>query len=470
MEFHVRLEGRTSLSRQIYAQIRLAIVEGRLKHGERLPSTRELAQRLGIARNTVAVAYEWLTAEGIISGRGGAGSRVQTTTVALPRRRTVVALQYAPVWDSLSPPRRQRVAARFDFGVGMPDASLFPFDVWRRLLARQIHPSRLGSDESDPSGHPELREAIARYVAVSRGVTATSDDVIVTNGAQHAFDLVARLFVGKGSRVALEDPAYPAIANLFRSMSARIAFVPVDDSGLDVSALPADAKLVYVTPAHQFPMGMPMSAERRVALLEWANQRNAVIVEDDYDSEFRFGGRPLETLQAADRNGRVIYVGSFSKSLLPALRLGFLVAPPSVIGALRVAAHVSARFAQWPAQAALASFINEGLLGRHVRKMRRLYAERHERILTTLQRDFEDWLRPRASVSGLHVAATLRCGGVAAERRLTQKAARRGVAFEPLSRYCIRQKHSGVVLGYGGIATEDISEGLRRLSLSFRGD
>src|SRR6185295_6535331 len=190
--------------------------------------------------------------------------------------------------------------------------------------------SRLSSDYGDPAGHPKLREAIARYIAVSRGVIAGADDVIVTNGAQQAFDLIARVLLEPGSRVAVEEPGYPPPRLLFRSHGAHVSAVPVDESGLVVDVLPNDARLVYVTPSHQFPLGMPMSHARRTALLAWAERRNAVIIEDDYDSEFRFGGRPLETLQAIDRGGRVIYTGSFSKSLLPALRLGFLIAPPSM--------------------------------------------------------------------------------------------------------------------------------------------
>jgi GntR family transcriptional regulator/MocR family aminotransferase len=238
--------------------------------------------------------------------------------------------------------------------------------------------------------------------------------------------------------------------------------VPVDADGLVVSALPDGARLVYVTPSHQFPLGMPMSHARRLALLDWAERRNAVIVEDDYDSEFRFGGRPLETLQSLDRTGRVVYVGSFSKVMLPALRLGFLVAPASLVRPLAAAAFVAGWHCQQPAQAALAAFIEDGLLARHVRKMRREYAARHERILSALQRDFGAWLEPIPSATGLHLCARLRPPRLALEREVHERARAAGVRFDRLSGYSARPQ-AGLVLGYGGIALAQIDAGLRRL-------
>jgi GntR family transcriptional regulator/MocR family aminotransferase len=471
MDLHVRLEGRQNLAHQIYDQIRKSILDGRLARGARVPPTRELAQRLAVSRNTVSIAYEWLVAEGLLSGRKGAGSFVSgEVSAATPPPRADIAIRHRPVWDTLAPPEPNKVAARFDFGVGMPDGSLFPFDAWRRLLARQIRPSRLNSDYGDPAGHPGLRQSIARHIGVSRGVKADADDVIVTNGAQQAFDLIARVLIQPGSAVAIENPGYPPVRMLFESMDARVVPIRVDDSGLDVASLPNDVRLVYVTPSHQFPLGMPMSHARRTALLEWAERRNAVIIEDDYDSEFRFGGRPLDTLQSIDRHGRVIYVGSFSKSLLPALRLGFLIAPPSLRHPLRAASHVASWYPQWPAQAALSSFIDEGLLARHLRKMRRIYAERHDMILHTLITDFSDWLRPIPAVTGIHIAATLRRPSRTYERDVAALAAANDVAFDRLTGYWPSGRaQPGIVLGYGGIATSEIAEGLSRLRRCFEG-
>lgn len=469
MDLHVRLQGRRDLARQIYRQIRTAIVGGRLARGDRLPPTRELARRLEVARNTVALAYEWLASEGLLTGRQGGGSFVESDPVLRDRRtRAGAPIRHRAVWDAIAAPGPPPPAPHFDFGVGMPDASLFPFDTWRRLLARQVRASKLTAEYGDPAGHPKLRAAIARYVGVSRGVNAAAEDVVVTNGAQQAFDLIARVLLEPGARAAVEEPGYPPPRLLFESYGARVAAVRVDASGLDVAALPDEARLVYVTPSHQFPLGMPMTPARRAALLAWAERRNAVIIEDDYDSEFRFGGRPLETLQAIDRSGRVIYVGSFSKSLLPSLRLGFLIAPPALRHALRAASYAAGWFCQWPAQAALATLIDDGLLARHVRRMRREYSARHERILGTLTTRFGEWLEMVPSVTGMHLAATLESHGARFERAVEARAYGAGVRFDRLSAYSTSDPpRSGIVLGYGTIATARIDEGLRRLSAAF---
>ncbi|MGZ4778157.1 MAG: MocR-like pyridoxine biosynthesis transcription factor PdxR [Thermoanaerobaculia bacterium] len=463
MELHIQIEGRRDLSRQIYRQIRAAIHDGTLRRGDRLPATRELAQRIDVSRNTVSLAYEWLVSEGLLAGQHGAGSFVEGEPVQRERSHPAGAsIRHRALWNDISPPSSKQ-AVPYDFGVGMPDARLFPYDTWRRLLARQIRPSKLVATYGDPAGHPGLRAAIARYVAVARGVHGNADDVIVTNGAQQAFDLIARVLVEPGQRVAVEEPGYPPPRLLFESLGARVSGVPVDHNGLVIDELPDDARLVYVTPSHQFPLGMPMSHARRIALLAWAERRNAVVIEDDYDSEFRFGGRPLETLQAIDRSGRVIYVGSFSKSLLPSLRLGFLIAPPSLQRALQAASYVAGWYVQWPAQAALASFIDEGLLARHVRKMRREYADRHERIMNALTSDFAEWLVPVPSVTGMHLAATLRRRSARLEMDVAGRAMHSGVIFDRLSAYCFDAPQAGLVLGYGAIPSNKIAEGLRRL-------
>jgi len=397
----------------------------------------------------------------LLSGHRSGGTIVESDPLTRIVREKRAPIRSRAVWNDIAVPRRRDVHPRYDFGVGMPDLSLFPFDAWRRLLARQIRASRMRGDYGDPAGHPRLRAAIARTIAISRGVIATENDVIVTNGAQGAFDLIARVLLEPGMRAAVEEPGYPPPRLLFESYGARVAAVRVDDSGLDVAALPPDTRLIYVTPSHQFPLGMPMSHARRAALLDWAERRNAVIIEDDYDSEFRFGGRPLDTLQAMDRSGRVIYVGSFSKSLLPSLRLGFLVAPPALRDALEAAAYVASWYPQWSSQAALASMMDEGLFARHVRKMRREYAARHERILRRL-----DWLTPIASVTGMHIAARVRSLRVEAE--IAQRAIAKGVGFDRLSTYCsATPRQAGIVLGYGGISTRKIDEGIDRLRECF---
>ena len=470
MELHVALTGPDDLSGQVYRQVRAAILDGRLAAGDRLPPTRELALRLEVSRNTVSLAYEWLVSEGLIHGRVGAGSFVESTPVPRAAHRVSSAgapIRKVPAWRAVRAPIL-KPAMRYDFGVGSPDARLFPFDVWRRLVAREIRATKLSSGYGDPAGHPRLRQAIARHIAVSRGVNAAGLDVIITSGAQQAFDLVARVLVTPGTRVAVEEPGYPPARLLFQSMGARVVGVPVDEEGMKVDALPADARLVYVTPSHQFPLGMPMSHPRRVALLAWARQRNAVIIEDDYDSEFRFGGRPLETLQAMDRDGRVIYVGSFSKVMLPSLRIGFLVAPLSLRRELQAASYVGGWHRSWPEQAALASMIEKGLLARHVRRMRREYSIRHQRILETLSTDFATWVEPIPSVTGMHLCAPFRRSSLRFEHRLGECAVVAGVGFDALSSYYTKRNvRTGLVLGYGAMATKDVSEGLARLRKCF---
>ncbi|NMO17855.1 PLP-dependent aminotransferase family protein [Pyxidicoccus fallax] len=466
MDLHVNLENRRDLAGQIYRELRAAILDGRLRRGERVPPTRELAERLSVSRNTVSVAYAWLTAEGLLSGRVRAGSFVQGE----PRERgparasTGVKLRARSVWSTLPDPRSSVDPAPYDFRVGIPDGQLFPFETWRRLVARQLRAAALPAGYPEASGHPALREAIARHVGVARGVRAEAGDVLVTHGAQQALDLIGRVLLEPGDCVAVEEPGYPPARMLFQSLGARVVPVPVDAEGLDVAALPDEARLVYVTPSHQFPLGMAMSPARRTALLDWARQRDAVVIEDDYDSEFRFGGRPLETLHGLDRSGRVIYVGSFSKVMLPALRLGFLVAPPSLQRELRLAKYVSDWHSQLPAQAALARFIDEGLLARHIRKMRREYEHRHERILERLTRHFGDWLQPLPSSAGLHLSAAFRTGGRRLEQDVVERARKAGVGVAPLSRYHAgTPARPGLVLGYGSLPVARIDEGLRRL-------
>ena len=338
MDVHVTLSGRGDLTAQIYRQLLEAILDGRLRSGERLPPTRELARRLAVSRNTVAVAYDRLVADGFLVGRAGAGTYVSAEPVR-GRAAPKGVVRPRAVWESIAggPSGTARPGGpnmqAYDFRVGVPDAELFPLETWRRLVSRELR--RGVGGYGDPSGHEGLREAIARHIGVSRSVRAGADDVLVTNGAQQALDLVGRVLIEPGACVAVEEPGYPPARLLFRSLGARVVGVPVDGEGLDVAAIPGAARLVYVTPSHQFPLGTPMSLARRAALLAWAERRNAVVIEDDYDSEFRFGDRPLEPLQSLDRAGRVIYVGSFSKTLLPMLRLGFLVAPASLGPALR---------------------------------------------------------------------------------------------------------------------------------------
>ncbi|MGI5227813.1 PLP-dependent aminotransferase family protein [Actinoallomurus sp. CA-142502] len=460
MDFHIGLDGRGDLSGQIYRRLREAILDGRLRPGDALPATRELARRLDVARNTVGVAYDRLAAEGFVAGRVGAGTFVQETGSAPRGAPAASPLRPRARWESVAPwPGWLGARPAFDFRVGLPDPRLFPYETWRRMMARELREP--ASASADPAGLPALRAAIARHVGVSRGVRASADDVIVTGGIQQALDLVGRVLLEPGDLVAVERPGYPPARMLFRSLGLRVAGVPVDAEGLRVDALPDDARAVYVTPSHQFPLGMPMSLARRTALLAWAGRHGAAVIEDDYDSEFRFGGRPIEPLQNLDRGGLVLYTGSFSKVLVPRTRIGFLVAPASLRAALVAAKFVTDWHSPLPAQAALARFIDEGALARHVRRMRHEYEGRHALLMSTLRREFAGRLDPVPSTAGLHISAFTTADPEAAAERARAAGAQvhtlAEVAMDPAAR-------PGLVLGYGAIPAARIEAGLARLS------
>jgi GntR family transcriptional regulator/MocR family aminotransferase len=473
MEIHITLTGRGKLTARIYRQLFDAVLDGRLSPGERLPATRELARRLDVSRNTVSLAYEQLVAEGVFTCRVGSGTFVSasagrpTLTRRAPEGRRVLI---RPVWNSMPAVSTAAGTPGYDFRIGFPDAERFPFTVWRRIVARELRPGAHDWGRyAEPNGFYALRAAIARHFGNSRSIRANADDVIVTQGAQQALDLIGRVVLEPGDTVAVEDPGYPPAAHLFRSMGARVVAVPVDDEGLVVSALPKRARLVYVTPSHQFPLGTPMSLARRGALLGWADARNALVIEDDYDSEFRFGGRPLEPLQSMDSSGRVIYVGTFSKTMLPALRIGFLVTPTS----LRDTFHVAKQLMDWhgelATQAALARFIDDGQLSRHIRSVAREYATRHSAVCGAVGRHLADWLQLVPSRAGLHVAARTVPGLRVDLKQVVRRAEDLGVLVRTLSVFSTASvRHEGIVFGFGALATDRIEEGVKRLERSFR--
>jgi GntR family transcriptional regulator/MocR family aminotransferase len=399
MDLVVPISGRGDVVARIYGRLRDAIEEGRLRRGDRLPSSRDLARDLAVARNTVAAAYDALVAEGYAVGRVGAG----TFVAAEPRPSP--SLEPSP--GAATParvvaPPRSRVP--FDFRLGVPDPRLFPVAAWRRAMGHAIDEAvAVSPGYGDPAGDPGLRVAIARHAGVSRGVRGSADEIVLTEGAQGAIDLVARVLVRTGDVVAVESPGYPPARDRLASAAARVVPVPVDAEGLRVDALPAGARLVYVTPSHQLPTGVAMSPARRAALLAWAERHDAMILEDDYDSEFRYAARPLEPLQRLDRAGRVVYVGSFSKTLLPMLRLGFLVAPPRLVPALREARRLAGWHGDVPTQLAMRTLIDDGGFARHLRRSRRVYRARRERLVAGVERELGPWLRLNPSVAGLHV-------------------------------------------------------------------
>ena len=470
--------GSRELLRALHRQLREAILDGRLQPGLQLPATRELAATLGVSRNTVVAAYELLLSEGYAVARRGAGNYVADMLVrshvqpavdddSKMRHRLAAYWRHPP-----GPPDGQMSKGpfRYDFSVGVPDHSQFPFEVWRRLSARALRALSKAMPAYGPAeGRPALREAIARHVSFARAVACSADDVIVTTGAQQAFDLLARVLVTPGrTTVAVEDPGYPPVRAAFAAAGARVVGVPVDDEGLMVDCLPADAGVIYVTPTHQFPLGVVLSPRRRAALLEFARTHHALVIEDDYDSEFRYGGRSLDALQTLDRTGSVsagsvCYVGTFSKCLFPALRLGYAVPPPWLRPALTAAKQLGDWHGDVLAQDTLAAFIAEGHLVRHVRRMGNVYAERREALLDALARHAGDRLLPIPSNAGLHLAARLSVpvGATA----LQAQAVAAGIRPEALDGYAAgKSVINGLAFGFGMIEASRIEEAVRGLA------
>ncbi|WP_433191342.1 PLP-dependent aminotransferase family protein [Actinoallomurus sp. CA-150999] len=365
------------------------------------------------------------------------------------------------VWSRIpSPPLRLTAKPEYDFRAGVPDVELFPFGTWRDLLTERLQalpPHSLTYD--DPRGHPALRAEIARRLGPSRGIRVPADAVLVTAGSQQALDVAARVLLRPGDRVAMEEPGYPPPRRLFTALSARPVGVRVDAEGIVVDEIPPDCRLVYVTPAHQFPLGVPMSQRRRSELVAWAGRHGAAILEDDYDSEFRFTDDPLGSLYGLDSE-HVIHVGSFSKVLLPALRLGYLVAPPRLRRALEKAKYLTDLYAPTIEQATLARFMAEGGFAEHVRRARQEYLDRWNTVNRLLHRDFTGLLTPLPSVAGLHVSAS----GPDGMWPVVRAARRAGVWLYSLGDFTEpRDSVHGLVFGYGAVRSDRIEPGLNRL-------
>jgi GntR family transcriptional regulator / MocR family aminotransferase len=469
--------GSGAVMRVLHKELRAAILDGRLKSGLRLPSTRILADSWGVSRNTVMGAYDLLLSEGYLYARHGAGTYVAE---ALPVRSgpTVVPdnvdsdVRLNPFWRSppryLLKPWASGSSGSAIFRLGVPDTESFPFHIWRRLLARALRTqARAPASYVEAQGRPLLREAIANHVSFARAVACRADDVVVTGGTQQAFDLLAKILVTGGrTTVALEDPGYPPLRAAFASVGARLVPVPVDSEGLVVERLPADTRVICVTPSHQFPLGVAMTMRRRAELLEFARVNGAVVIEDDYDGEFRFGATPRDALQTLDRSGSVFYVGTFSKSLFPGIRLGFVVTPPWARRALTTAKQCADWHSPVLEQDALASFIGDGHMARHVRKMRKVYAERRELVVSGLQAHFGPWLEPIPSSGGMHLTALARHSlDVAA---ITRHARQRYMEIRSLQGYYAGDNAlSGLVIGYGATGTEALTHGLLELRRLF---
>jgi GntR family transcriptional regulator/MocR family aminotransferase len=455
-----------SLTDQLYEQVREAISDGRLPAGSRLHPSRAVAEELQVARSTVTDAYARLTAEGYVEGRRGGGSVVTDDSHSHPSAE--------PAHSALSPTphaasirrygSRLTAKAKYDLTAGRLDPRRFPLADWRRSMNRAL--TGLTDDlghYGDPQGSVELRNAVAHWVARSRGVTALAEQVVITHGSMHAVDLMARVLLRPGDLAVVEEPGYPPAAGVLRSLDVDVVGVPVDEHGLVVDALPDRARLVYVTPSHQYPLGAVLSRERRIALLRWAARTGAAIVEDDYDAEFRYTTRPLEPLHRLDRDGRVIYVGTFSKTLSPALRIGFAVVPvelmPAVV-AIRQAVDIGPSLLT---TTALAGFIERGYLGRHLRRMRRVYAQRHRAVWSSLSALSGPQLTPLPTPAGLHVS--LLAPAAPDDDLLVARAARRDLLISTLRlTYQFEKPQPGIVVGFGAIATEDVPTAITLLA------
>lgn len=459
-----------TLAQQLHQQLRSAILDGRLAAGAHLPATRRVSTALGVARNTVIAAYDLLIAEGYAIPRKGATARVADIARRRPRpspawTRPIEDPRLDAPWRApfLRSPQADDLPER-SFRLGMPEYRGFPREAWRRLSARSLRAwSRQPFDYPPSEGLPVLRGAIAQHVAFARAVACTADDVVVTSGAQQAFDLLARLLVTAGrTRIAVEEPGYPPVRAAFAAAGAELVPVPVDDDGMCIDQVPQDVQVISVTPSHQSPTGATLSLQRRVRLLEHARSQRAVVIEDDYDGEFRFGGRPLDALQTLDRDALVFYVGTFSKSLFPALRKGFVVAPGWAREALVAAKHHADPHCDAIAQAVLAAFIREGHLARHVRRMTPVYAQRRDALLDGLHGELGEWLEPIPSEAGLHLAARIRPPAMAAA--LLAKARMCTPGAQSTGDYSMTTPaQPALAFGYGVIDAGEIGPALSRL-------
>ena len=475
--------GSRGSARKLYTQLKAAIVDGRLAPGTKLPPTRGAKAFFGVSRNTAAEAYERLRTDGYVTSRHGSGTYVADIMPVQPRRAppraddpadtrlnafwiepsVTAAIRY---WseDSRKPAPAATTSAHVDLRPAAVDSGLFPFDVLRRSIVKQLRriERRLTPLENPPGnqGHLQLREAVSRHIALTRAVPCGRDEIVVTSGAQQAFDLLARILIKPNKTiVAVEDPGYPPMRIPFIAAGGRLVPIEVDSEGLVVDRLPHSVGVICVTPSSQFPLGTPMSKRRRKALVEFARLRNAVIIEDDYDGEFHFDGAPLEALRSSDFSDVVFYVGTFSKCMLSSLRLGFIVAPEWAIPALIAAKNSSDWHSSTPIQLGVSEFIAEGHLSRHVRKLRHIYKNRRELLLTTLHQAFGGWLEPLPSFYGTHVAALARTS--IDFEQVACDLAQKGVKIHALGRYFLGPRtKAGLVFGYGGVDLPGIDRGL----------
>jgi len=465
------------LHKQIYDGFLSVIVDGNMRPGQRVPSSRTLSIELGISRIPVLNAYAQLLAEGYFESRKGAGTFVSES---LPESLTICEDKTPQPTQAGSGPRpvarRALLLSRYDrapwvggfgaFSVHQPAFDHFPFPIWSSLITRHSKSPRFSQiHNTDPRGSETCREAICTYLRTARAVHCDPSQVMVVAGSQQALEISARVLLGNGSPVWIEEPGYRLARSVFQGAGCRLVPVPVDEDGMNVSAgikQCAKARAAYVTPSHQYPLGSTMSASRRMQLLNWAQVTGSWIIEDDYDSEYRFESMPISSLQGLDRNARVIYIGTFSKVLFPSLRLGYIVIPPDLVDhfvAVRVAMDI---FPPYLHQEAITDFMREGHFARHIRRMRLLYSERRTALVESIREQFGSRLEIHGSQAGMHLAVTLPKG--LSDREIATRAARKGLWLWPLSpSYLGAVPRQGFILGFGNTAAEDMSHAVAQM-------
>ncbi len=476
---------KASFYKQIYDGYRAAILEGRLRPGQRLPSTRALARELGVSRLPVLNAFEQLLHEGYIVGRVGAGTYVTASIQDELGRSTPIQPEtdHSRSLRRVHAPRNTHDDSGLSqptglgpFRVSLPALDLFPRKTWARLVSR--HARNMSIEEmayGDPAGHLPLRRAIADYLRTARAVSCEPNQVLIVSGSQMALRLCAMALLKPGDEVYVEDPGYPGARSALTATGATLRSVPVDHNGLVVTAMAPGkrgTRMAYVTPSHQYPLGVSMSAPRRMELLGWARRHQSWIVEDDYDSEYRFASRPLGALQGMDTASRVIYIGTFSKVLFPSLRIGYLVVPPPLVGTFIDHRESLDLFSPTLHQLALTDFLSEGHFARHVRRMRGVYLQRRDALVDAIQATLSRTLTIVNADAGMHLTAWL--AARLDDRELVHQAAARGISATALSTcYAGKASKRGLVLGFGGVdeaqigrAVETLGKVIRKLSLA----
>jgi GntR family transcriptional regulator / MocR family aminotransferase len=479
-----RLRGGETLQKQLYRQIRDCILTGTLRPGTSLPSSRELAQELGVSRNTAILAYEWLCNEGYLETKIGAGTFV---TAQLPDAYLASpdpTVTPKTVECSVKRPRivfrgeRHVMVERgangaIDFWYGSPNWRHFPLKAWRQLLIENLSRSSNNLSRYDsPLGNLELRRAISEHVGATRGIRATPEQIVITAGAQEGMNLICRLLVEPGVRVAVEDPCYGGAARIFRSYGAELAPVPVDQQGIDLAQLEAvSAALAYVTPSHQFPTGVTLPLDRRLRLLQWAQTVGAYVVEDDYDSDFRYDGPPLAALAGLDRDGCVLYMGTFSKSIGAGLRLGFLVIPQHLVDVMLTVKSLANYGHPWLDQIVLAEFIRGGGYRRHLHRIRQLYRHARDTLVGSLEQYFGAQ-ELSGQDAGMHLMWTLP-PELSPPGKFVVTAASEGVGIYTLAgvgaiEFESQRNANNVILGYSALSDSQIEAGIRRIANAFQ--